>query len=141
MNWRSISYVVLALWGTYILFGNEANKVHGEKVTMLFEGLAMIAVVFFVFATGGTGDFAKVTTKSLAFAVTMGILSAGGLYLQLVAMRMAPGQISVIAMITGMWPVLTVAIAGALRIGDPLSAKQWVGVTLAATALYLVNSR
>jgi drug/metabolite transporter (DMT)-like permease len=69
----------------------------------------------------------------------MGLMSAGGLYVQLYAMRIAPREISLIALISGMWPVATVIVVGILRMGNPLLPRQWLGVVFAGVGLALVN--
>jgi uncharacterized membrane protein len=124
-----------------MIFGNEATKVHGEKVSMMFEGVAMfvVALLAVVMASGGMSGFSKVTLKSFLFAALMGLMSAAGLYLQLYAMRLAPDKVSVIALITGMWPAVTVALIGILRLGAPLLPRQWAGVALATAGLALAN--
>jgi drug/metabolite transporter (DMT)-like permease len=141
MDWKLASLATLALWGSYTIFGNEATKVHGEKVSMMFEGLAMfgVAILVVMMADGGFRDFGQVTVKSFIFAALMGLMSAGGLYLQLYALRLAPEKVSIIALTTGMWPAVTVALVGILRLGAPLLPRQWAGVILATAGLALAN--
>lgn len=141
MDWKLASFTTLALWGSYMIFGSKATEIHGEKVSMMFEGVAMFAIALIVIITadGGLHDFGKVTLKSFIFAATMGLMSAGGLYIQLYALRIAPSQIPLIALITGMWPAVTVALVCILRLGNPLLPRQWAGVGLATAGLALAN--
>ena len=136
--------ITLGMWGTYMLFGNKASETHGEKVNMALEAGMMMLVAIAAFVVNGGGvlqSFSKVTSASLAYGLLMAFMSAGGIYLQFTAMRMAPNQVSLIALITGMWPVLTVLLAGMLKIGEPLSPKQWVGVLLSGAGLFLASSK
>ena len=138
MDWRTASFVVLALWGSYMVFGGKATDIHGERVSMFFEGLAMMAVAIFAIA-GHTGDFAKMTMRSGWLALTMGLMSAIGLYIQLYAMRVGGlAQLPMIAMITGSWPAITVVLAWAF-VGARLQPQQWLGVLAVAGGLVLVN--
>jgi len=139
MDWKLASFAALGLWATYMIFGTEAGKIHGEKVNMCLEASAMVAVAVTALLSGGLSDFARVTPKSFAFAALMGLMSAGGLYVQLYAMRIAPQEISLIALISGMWPVATVVLVAILRMGNPLLPRQWLGVAFAGIGLALVN--
>jgi uncharacterized membrane protein len=138
MTWRVASFIVLALWGSYLIFGSKATDVHGERVSMFFEGLAMMAVGIFA-VIGYTDDFAKMTFRSAYFALVMGLMSAIGLYIQLYAMRVGgASQLPVIAMITGSWPAITVVLS-CLILGSKLQPQQWLGVVAVAGGLALVN--
>lgn len=138
MGWRTASFVVLGLWGSYMVFGSKATDIHGERVSMFFEGVAMMAVAVFAIM-GHTGDFAKMTLRSGSFALTMGLMSAVGLYIQLYALRVGgPAQLPVIAMITGSWPAITVVLT-CVFIGASLQPQQWAGVLAVAGGLVLVN--
>ena len=138
MDWRTASFVVFALWGSYMVFGIKATEVHGERVSMFFEGLAMMAIAIFVII-GHTNDFTRMTMRSGGFALTMGLMSAVGLYIQLYAMRVGgPDNFSTVAMITGSWPAITVVLAW-LFLGSHLQLQQWLGVVAIAGGLILVN--
>lgn len=138
-NWLFYSFVVLALWGTYGIFGNEATKIHGEKVSMAFEagGMALIALFAFALSSGSIGEFSKATGRSIVYASIMGLMSAGGLFLQLYALRLAPKEVGLILFITGMWPVISVITAYFL--GSRYTGRQWCGITLAIVGLVLVG--
>lgn len=138
MDWRTASFVVLALWGSYMIFGYKATDVHGERVSMFFEGAAMMAVAIFAII-GHTGDFAKMTFRSGTFGLIMGLMSGIGLYIQLYAMRVGgPEKLPIVTMITGSWPVITVVLS-CLFVGTKLQPHQWLGVLAVAGGLALVN--
>lgn len=137
MNWLGLSLVTLLLWGTYPIFANRANAVHGEQVTMLIESIVMSAVA--VYALSGTRfDMSRVTVKSAVLASIMAAGSAVGFYLFLKAIRLAPSRVSTIALLTGLYPVITVIVASVL--GDQvMSPKHWLGAVLATVGLILVS--
>jgi len=141
MNWKVASWTALALWSSYCIFGDKANKIHGARVTMIAEALCIAAVTVFALFGGSnlSSDFSKVTLKSAVFAITMGLMSAGGIYLQFTAFQNAKGthDLALIAMITGFWPVVTVFLTALL--GTKLTPHQWLGVALSSAGLYLVN--
>lgn len=84
-----------------MIFGYKATDVHGERVSMFFEGVAMMAVAIFAII-GHTGDFAKMTFRSGTFGLSMGLMSGIGLYIQLYAMRVGgPEKLPIVTMITG----------------------------------------
>ncbi len=138
MSWRAASFVALALWGSYMVFGSKATDVHGERVSMFFEGMAMMGVAIYALI-GHTDDFGKMTFQSGSFALIMGLMSAIGLYIQLYAMRVGGvSQLPVIAMITGSWPAITVVLS-CLILGSRLQPQQWLGVVAVVVGLILVN--
>lgn len=136
MDWKVASVIVLVLWGTYGIFGSKATEVHGEKVTVVFETVAFILLAL-VAAGSAMGDFQKVTTRSFINASVMGLMSAGGFYFFLYAMRLSPQNLGVITMTTGLYPVITVLVMHFL--GQHLAPQQWLGVALATAGLALVN--
>jgi len=141
MNWIIASIVTMLLWGGYAIFGEQATRVHGEKVSFLFEllGMAIIAVVVFA-VFGGADDFKKITSASLTNAVIMGLMTSLGAFTLLYALRIVPSanQVPVVVIIAGFYPVVT-AILSYLFLGSRLSLVQWAGIVLAGVALVLVN--
>lgn len=136
MNWQTASLVTLLLWGVYGIFAAKAGEIHGAKVSLVFEAAAFV-ILAVVVAGGSLGEFAKVTRQSFAFASLMGLLSAAGFYFLLYAIGLAPQNLSVIIVITGLYPVLTVVINHFL--GSHLTPHQWVGVGFGILAVVLVN--
>lgn len=138
MDWRTASLVVLSLWGSYMIFGQKAIGIHGERVTMLFEGVVMFVVGVFAMI-GYTSDFGKVTFRSSTFALIMALMSGVGLLIQLYAMRVGGKEnFPIVAMITGSWPAITVVLS-CLFVGAKLQPQQWLGVLAVASGLVLVN--
>ncbi len=137
MNWKVACLIAFAMWSVYGFFGERAAKVHGEKVNMIFETLAFIALSLMV-AMGRIKDFGKVTATSALQASAMGLLSAGGFYFVLYAMRVAHQQdTALILLISGMFPVGAAVISNFII--SPLSITQWAGVALASIGMVLVN--
>lgn len=139
MDWRMASLLVLGLWGSYMIFGAKATEIHGERVSMFTEGLAMFFIGSLA-VLGHFGDFAKMTLRSGSFATIMGLMSGLGLFIQLYALRVAPKDAwPIVSMITGSWPVVTAVLLCILPGGTKLQPQQWAGVGLAAAGLILVN--
>lgn len=145
MDWRLVSAGPLVMWAFYVIFGSMATKIHGEKVSMVVEGIAMMAVAIGTLVFSGVGDFQRATPVSLIYAVIMAAMSALGLLIQLYAFRIAPqDQQGVVAMIGGMFPMLAAILFFAMfrfgiAGGSSLTLRQWVGVACGVLALWLVS--
>jgi drug/metabolite transporter (DMT)-like permease len=136
MDWKTASLITLFLWGVYGIFAAKAGEIHGAKVSLVFEAAAFVALAAMV-AHGSLGEFAKVTRQSFMFASLMGLFSAAGFYFLLRALQMSPDNLSVIIVMTGLYPVITVMINHFL--GSHLSPHQWVGVAFGIVSVILVN--
>jgi drug/metabolite transporter (DMT)-like permease len=139
MGYLPLSVITLLLWGTYTLFANRANAVHGEKVTMAFEAAAF-ALLAILACGSARNDFGRVTGRSAFDAACMGLMSAGGFYLLLRALRLEPTRVGTITLITGLYPVVTV-FAAALAGQQPLTPRSTLGALLTATGIVLVSWR
>lgn len=145
MDWRLVSSGPLVMWAFYVVFGSMATKIHGEKVTMVAEGVAMMAVTIGTIAFAGVGDFQRATPTSLTYAVIMGMMSALGVLVQLYAFRIAPqNQQGVVAMIGGMFPILAAILLFAMfrfgmPEGSPLTLRQWAGVICGVLTIWLIS--
>ena len=145
MDWRLVSAGPLIMWAFYVIFGSMASRIHGEKVSMVVEGIAMMAVAIGTIAFAGVSDFRQATPTSLIYATIMGTMSALGVLVQLYAFRIAPqDQQGTVAMIGGMFPMLAAVLLFAMfRLGIPegssLTLRQWAGVACGALALWLVS--
>lgn len=145
MDWRLASVCPLAMWAIYVVFGSMASRMHGEKVSMVVEGVAMMAVAIGTIVFAGIGDFQRATPTSLTYAAIMGATSALGLLIQLYAFRIAPQeQQGAVAMIGGMYPMLAAVLFFAMfqlgiAGGSSLTIRQWAGVACGALALWLVS--
>ena len=145
MDWRLVSAGPLIMWAFYVIFGSMASRIHGEKVTMVVEGIAMMAVAIGTIAFAGVGDFRQATPTSLTYAAIMGLMSALGVLVQLYAFRIASqDQQGAVAMIGGLYPMLAAVLFFAMfRLGisggSSLTFRQWAGVACGALALWLVS--
>lgn len=139
MGYLSLSIVTLLLWGTYALFANRATAVHGEKVTMAFEAAAF-AVLALLACGSARSDFGRVTGRSALDAACMGLMSAGGFYLLLKALRLEPTRVGTITLITGLYPIVTV-FAAAIAGQQPLTTRSALGALLATCGIVLVSWR
>lgn len=139
MGYLPLSIVTLLLWGTYALFANRATAVHGEKVTMAFEATAF-AILAILACSNARDDFGRVTGRSAFDAACMGLMSAGGFYLLLKALRLEPTRVGTITLITGLYPIVTV-FAAAIAGQQPLTTRSALGTLLATCGIVLVSWR
>lgn len=138
MNWFIPSLGALLLWGTYQIPCTTAGSIHGEKVNMAFEtvGFILLTVIALV-SSNAWSDFHKITGKSAVNGAIFALMSAGGFYLMLYALRVAPAKLPIISLISGMFPFVLV-IATSFQ-GTRYTPVQWLGVALGVVALTLVN--
>jgi drug/metabolite transporter (DMT)-like permease len=137
MNWKVACCIALIAWSAYGFFGERAAKVHGDKINMIFETIAFILLAL-IAAIGGVNDFQKVTTNSAINGSIMGLLSAGGFWFVLYALKIAPQQdTALVLLISGMFPVGAAVISNFVI--TPLSLMQWIGIALAGFGMVLVN--
>jgi drug/metabolite transporter (DMT)-like permease len=137
MNWKTACFVALAMWSAYGFFGERAAKVHGDKINLLFETGAFI-LLSLIAAASGISDFQKVTINSAWNGSIMGLLSAGGFWFVLYAMKISPQQdIALVLLISGMFPVGAAVISNFVT--GPLSVFQWVGVAMAGAGMIMIN--
>ena len=147
MDWRILSMLSLLMWAVYAIFGSLAIKIHGERVSMVVEAVAMVVIAIGMVIVVGVNDFKRATTMSLTFAAVMGLMSAGGVLIQFMALRVAPvSQQGTVFLIGGMYPVLAVVLFHAmtklgLSGGAAASPRQWLGVVFGAAALWLVSGK
>lgn len=137
MSWLVLSFVTLALWGSYAIFATRANAVHGELVTLLFEAGAFVGLVLVQFS-GIRSNLERMTWRSAFDATCMAAMSTIGFYLLLRALRIEPTRVGTIVLITGLYPVVTV-LASALTGQQQLDAKDWLGAALATAGIVLVS--
>jgi|GEM_PF-1348216 len=146
MNWLFCTIGTLILWGTYTIFANKANLIHGDKITLLFEAAAFVVLALAV-SGSSRSDFHRVTIESAVYATIMAIMSAGGFYLLLMAFNKAPERFTMIAFSTAMYPVITVIVASLILKFKPelmaeakaMTPVQFFGVVMAITGLVLIN--
>lgn len=137
MNWKTACFAALVMWSAYGFFGERAAKIHGDKVNMIFETLAFIALTL-IAALSGIGDFKKITGGSAINASAMGFLSAGGFWFVLYAFKVVPqNETFLVLLISGMFPVMAAVVSN--FIVAPLSIYQWLGVAMAGGGLILVS--
>jgi drug/metabolite transporter (DMT)-like permease len=139
MSWKIACFVALVMWSAYGFFGERSAKIHGDKVNMIFETLAFIALAL-IAAVSGIGDFKKITINSAINASVMGLLSAGGFWFVIYALKIAPQtDTALVLLISGMFPVGAAVISHFIPGIGPLSVQQWIGVAMAGGGMILVN--
>ncbi len=145
MDWKIASVIPMVMWAFYAVFASLASNAQGEKLTTAFESAAMLLVGVVTLMTATTADFTRATPLSMTQASVMGLLSAGGIVLQLYAFRVAPiDKQGAVVMISCMFPVLSVVIFHAMakfdfQGGAAASPRQWLGVAFGAVALWLIS--
>ncbi len=147
MDWKVVSLLPFFMWAGYAVLGSVASRTHGESVTMVGESVAMLMVGIYALTRVSAGDLEAMTKLSGTQALLMGLLSAGGVLVQLYAFRIAPADHQgTVVMLGGMFPVLAVVIfhvmaATKITGGSPATFRQWLGVVACAAGLWLVSSK
>lgn len=127
MTWTIALVICFALWSTYTIPGNFAEKVHGVSVNMLFETLAFAGVT--ILLSGRiTESLPKVTLNSALLGSLMGIGSAVGFYFFLTAISLAPDTkiVALVILVAG----VTFPVGAALFsfFGEALALHQWLAI-------------
>ncbi|TAL49094.1 hypothetical protein EPN83_02360 [Patescibacteria group bacterium] len=132
-------------WSLFGFYSRRVVVVHGVGVNIFLNTMCYIiltvSLLFF-----GRGQFvlttAEITGLSARNEVLGAVLGVTGLLFFNVALNHAPNEniTAAIILITGFFPVAAMVL-GTVFFGVRLTPHQWLGVALAALALYLVNKR
>lgn len=137
MQWLYYALAAMFLWGIEKPFTNGASRVHGFKVTLIFQTIALIFLAVF-FGWSARTDFNKITFTSTCNAAFGGLMSALALYFLLRAFHTRPDKISSIALIIGAYPIITM-LAATFAGQQELTAKNMGGALLISAGLALIT--
>jgi transporter family protein len=132
-EWIPASLCVLALWSVWGFLPKVTTKLLPPQSVFLYEVVGVVLLGLFVL---GTSNFRPAFNGSGAIlAIMTGACGAGGGLAYLYAASRGP--ISMVSIITAMYPALIV-VAAYFFLGETLSARQIVGCAFAVLALVLL---
>lgn len=132
---RAMPAVFVVLWSTGFI-GAKLGLPHAEPFTFLLARMILVTGVLLILAGAGRAPWPKRPIEWVRIAVAGLMVHAaylGGVFAAIQAGLSA----GVTALIVGLQPLLTAAVAGPL-LGERLSAKRWAGVALGLIGLALV---
>ncbi len=146
MNWVHFTIGALLLWGSYSIFGAKATNVHGQNVTIAFEAVVFVVLAVLV-SVGNLQQYKMVTTTSAVNATIMAMMSVGGFYCLLTAIRLSPANVGMITLIPAMYPIITLLLIGVtvkhlphfLPDAKPVAFQQVVGAIIAVSGIIIAN--
>lgn len=139
-SWLALSIGALATWGVWGVFGKLASR-HLDGASLFFYQLVVgIVVVLIAFAVTGfrpqwyAADGGL--NPGLKWAVATGIASALGQILYFSAL--GKGKASIVVLMTGLYPVVTVILAFFI-LRESITLTQGSGILLAITSILLLS--
>jgi uncharacterized membrane protein len=139
-GWSAVNAAVLfglgtmIAWGFWIVFGNVASNTIDPE-TAAFVSYLTATVITGVYVVFSDASLA-VTNRGLLFAGAAGVAAAIGVVSTFVGVTVGPT--SIVATIGGMYFV-TAAVISIVAFGEPVTATKVAGITLALTAIVLIN--
>ncbi len=132
-SWSFWALIAFLAWGVWALLPKLVTRHIDPRSAILYEALGALTVAVVVLASLGLRPAWHAGAAALAFLTgVLGIL--GGLAYLYAVQR---GPVSLIAVLTALYPLVTVALAY-VWFGETLSPRQWLGVWLALLAMALI---
>lgn len=132
-QWLFPTFAAFVLWGLWSFIPKITTRYIGPKSAMLFEVLGgIIIATIILFSLKFKPD---IHPKGILLAMMTGILGFSGALFFLYAA--SKGPISLIAVLSALYPVITVALA-MLFLNESISIKQGVGIILGLVAMILI---
>ncbi len=133
--WVAPAALAFLLWGVWAFLPKLTTRYVDPASAIVYHALGGLAVAVVVLAMIGLRPAAD--PRGIGLAVLTGVLGIGGALAYLYAV--VRGPVAVIATVTALYPVLTVALAAAL-LHEPLTLRQGLGIVLGLVAIVLVSS-
>lgn len=132
-SWSLWALIAFLAWGLWALLPKVVTQHIDPRSAIVYEALGALTVAAVVLASLGFRPAWHGGAVALAFLTgVLGIL--GGLAYLFAVQR---GPVSLIAVLTALYPLVTVALAY-VWFGETLSPRQWLGVLLALLAMALI---
>lgn len=143
MEWLYCTIAATMLWGIYSILAAKAGQQHGGNINALLAAACSLAVSVIVLLVSkrGIADFGRITGKSLLMGIVMGSMYGSAFVIFMRGVEARPEKLSMICVITGAAPVITVLANYLLGYGEKLSGPQWVAVALMPIAIFLANCK
>ncbi len=133
-DWLLPTFGALFLWGLWSFIPKIAITYITPKVALLFEVLGASVVAIFVFITTGFRLDFDLIGATLSFLT--GIFGTLGVLLFFKAI--SKGPVSLITVISSLYPIITVILAF-LFLKESISLRQVLGIIFGIFAVYLIT--
>ncbi len=139
--WLLWSLATIVLWGTWGLVSKIASSGVDAYVNQLLYTAGLAPLLIFVAWTvrkNAEAEKSQGRAAGVFWAFLTGILGGVG-NLAFFQALVTGGNASVVAPVTALFPMVTVVLA-LLFLKEKLGRTQWVGLTLAFVAIYLLSA-
>ena len=141
-SWFVLSLGALATWGVWGVFGKIASGHLDGRSLFFYQLVTGLAVVFVAFALTGfrptlysPGNPGQIN-EGVKWAIATGVVSALGQILYFSAL--GKGKASIVVLMTGLYPVVTVLLAF-LVLRESITLTQGAGIGLALASMVLLS--
>jgi len=140
-SWFVLSVGALVTWGVWGVFGKIASGYLDGRSLFFYQLVTGLVVVFIAFAiTGFRPQLMSETpgagiNPGIKWAIATGIVSALGQILYFMAL--GKGKASIVVLMTGLYPVITVLLAFFV-LRETISVTQGAGIFLAIASMTLL---
>jgi len=133
--WIIYCLLVLVFWGVWAFLPKISTMTLDASSTLVYQQIG--AAVATVAVLGTTKFRFHSELRGSLLAIATGVLGVLGLlcYLQAVVRY----RLSVVVMLTALYPIMTVGLSMAI-LRERLSALQWLGVAVALVAIFLLST-
>lgn len=133
--WLLPAFGALIAWGFSGFIPKLTTKYIGPKSAMIYESLGVITMALIVLSSLGFKP--DVHPRGIMLGITSGALAFSGQLLFYHAIIRGP--LSLIAIFSGLYPIVTVLLAMIL-LQEPISLKQGLGIVLGLLSMTLIAS-
>lgn len=139
-SWFVLSLGALATWGVWGIFGKIASGYMDGRSLFFYQLITGIIVIAITFAVTGFrpqfyGPDGQIN-EGLKWAIATGVVSALGQILYFMAL--GKGKASIVVLMTGLYPVVTIVLAF-LILRETITLTQGAGILLAVTSMVLLS--
>lgn len=134
-HWLMPAAVAFVCWGIWAFFPKLTTRYIDPKSAIIYEsigGLMVALIVLGLIAFKPAAD-----GRGALLAIITGMLGIGGALAYLFAVLKGP--VSLISVITALYPILTIALAY-FFLHEPISLKQGFGMILGLIAIILIGT-
>lgn len=132
-QWLLPTFGAFVLWGVWSFIPKITTRFITPKSAVLFEVAGGIVVALVVLISVRFKP--DIHPIGVALALTTGILGFTGALLFLYAA--AKGPISLVAVLSALYPVITVLLS-IIFLKEAISLKQWLGIALGLVSMILI---
>jgi transporter family protein len=132
MNWLLPATVTFVCWGIWAFIPKITIRYIHPMSAVIFEAIGVIIAGLVVLALVGFRP--EVHPRGVGLAVLTGLLGVTGALGFLFAVK--AGKVSVVAMLTAMYPLMTLLLSHFL-LKEPITLKEGLGILCALAAIVL----